>query len=417
MASRARTGHEATMPPDPDPAFDPGLPPIRCTIEGNRLSVIESGPDLRAALLALIDGARTSLKLCYYIFESDRSGRLVLARLIRARRRGVAVTLMVDAFGGASARAGFFDSLVRAGGHFGWFGAKRSTRYLIRNHQKIALADDARVLIGGFNVGDPYFGQPAREGASQDCWADLGLLVEGAQVEAMVRWYSQLWRWTASRKQSFRLLRAMIRHWRPVRHPERGARFRWLIGGPTRRLSPWAQEVKRDLQSATRLDMVEAYFSPGRGMLRRLGRLARRGTARMIFPSKSDNGATVAAARLLYGPLLKRGVGIWEYQPCRLHMKLIVIDDATYIGSANFDMRSLFLNLELMLRIEDAAFADHMRALVSARIGDSEAITPAVHDARRGVLTFITGWISYLLVGVIDYTVTRRLNFRMPDPD
>src|SRR3546814_1520412 len=34
--------------------------------------------------------------------------------------------------------------------------------------------------------------------------------------------------------------------------------------------------------------------------------------------------------------------------PCKLHMKLIVVDDAVYVGSANFDMRSLFLNLEIM---------------------------------------------------------------------
>src|SRR3546814_11263716 len=99
--------------------------------------------------------------------------------------------------------------------------------------------------------------------------------------------------------------------------------------------------------------MVEAYFSPGRGMLKRIARAARRKGSRLVLPSRSDNGATVAAARLLYGPLLKRGVEIWEYQPCKLHMKLIVVDDAVYVGSANFDMRSLFLNLEIMLRVED----------------------------------------------------------------
>lgn len=417
MASPAQTVHGGMMLSDtPEP--------IRRTIMGNALLLVETGPDLRDALLHLIDTARTSLKLCYYIFESDDSGRRVLARLIRARRRGVAVTLMVDAFGGGSTQPGFFDSLIRAGGHFGWFGARRSTRYLIRNHQKMAIADDARLLIGGFNVGDAYFGVSQSDGWPQsdswpqnNCWADLGLLVDGPQVEAMVRWYSQLWRWTASRKQSFRQLRAMIRHWQPVRHPDLGDQFRWLIGGPTRRLSPWAQEVKRDLQKGRRIDMVAAYFSPGRGMLRRIGKLAKHGVARIVFPSRSDNGATIAAARLLYGPLLKHGARIWEYQPCKLHMKLIVIDDATYIGSANFDMRSLFLNLELMLRIDDAALADRMRGFITARIGESQEITPALHDARRGPVTFVTQWISYLLVGVIDYTVTRRLNFRLPDAD
>jgi cardiolipin synthase len=381
--------------------------PISCRVQGNDLLIIEQGPALRETLINLIDRAGSSLKLYYYIFESDQSGRDVLAHLIRAVRRGVRVQLMVDAFGANGTTAGFFDGFIAAGGHFGLFGARRSTRYLIRNHQKLAIADDSRLLMGGFNIGDDYFGTPQEDG-----WHDMGLLLEGPEVLAMVRWYSQLWRWVSSRKQSFRTLRTMVRRWHPVRGHDPDNNFRWLIGGPTQRLSPWAQVVKRDLETGQRLDMIEAYFSPGRGMLRRIGRLARRGTARLVMAARSDNSATVAAARLLYGPLLDRGAQIYEFQPCRLHMKLIVIDDAVYIGSANFDMRSLFLNLEVMLRVEDGAFADRMRTVVDARIADSRHITPEVHDARRGPLTFIKGWISYLLVGVLDYTITRRLNFR-----
>jgi cardiolipin synthase A/B len=165
------------------------------------------------------------------------------------------------------------------------------------------------------------------------------------------------------------------------------------------------------------VDMVAAYFSPGRGMLKRIARAALRDGARLILPARSDNGATVAAARLLYGPLLKRGVEILEYQPCKLHMKLIVIDDAVFVGSANFDMRSLFLNLEIMLRIEDAGFAAQVRRFIDGEAGDSRAISLTDHRANRSVLTLAKQWISYLLVGVLDYTVTRRLNFRDPDAD
>jgi cardiolipin synthase A/B len=380
---------------------------IACTINGNHLAVMERGPELRSALLALIDGAQHSLKICYYIFDSDASGRLVLSRLIQAVRRGVQVSLMVDAFGSSTAKAGFFDSFIEAGGRFAWFGARRSTRYLIRNHQKLAIADDARLLIGGFNVSDSYFGV-----LPEDCWHDMGLWLEGPEVAAMVRWYGQLWRWVSGHTQKFGRLRAMVRRWHPVSDHDPDNPFRWLIGGPTQRLSPWAKVVKHDLQRGQRLDMIEAYFSPGQGMLRRVWRLARRGEARLVMAAKSDNGATVAAARLLYGPLLKRGAQIYEYQPCKLHMKLIIIDDAVFIGSANFDMRSLFLNLELMLRIEDATFADRMRGFVARRIADSRHITPEVQAARGGFLNLAKGWISYFLVGFLDYTVTRRLNFR-----
>lgn len=388
---------------------DAGEEAIALTVAGNRLCVIEDGPALLEALIRLIDGAHESLKLYYYIFADDQSGWLVRDRLLAARNRGVAVTLMIDAFGSAKTPIDFFAPLVAAGAHFGRFGAKRSMRYLIRNHQKVIIADDRRLMIGGFNVEDAYFGPPP-----EDCWHDLGLIVEGPQVEAMAAWYAQLWRWVSTRRQSFRTLRRMVRNWRPA--VPQGA-MRWLIGGPTRRLSPWAQVVKHDLDQAQRLDMVEAYFSPGRGMLKRIATAARRKGARLILPALSDNFATVAAARLLYGPLLKRGVEIREYQPCKLHMKLIVVDDVVYIGSANFDMRSLFINLEIMLRIKDAQFARHMRALIDRRASESREITLEAHLAQRNLLTLAKQWISYLLVGVVDYTVTRRLNFRNPDAD
>nr|WP_066518058.1 phosphatidylserine/phosphatidylglycerophosphate/cardiolipin synthase family protein [Sphingobium cloacae] len=412
MAKRGEWGHEGGMATHQHAPPAQDMDGIRLTLDGNQLRVIDQGPALRDALVALIDGARASLKLYYYIFATDGSGRLVLERLVAARARGVAVTLMIDAFGSSGTPTAFFAPLVEAGGRFGWFGARRSTRYLIRNHQKMAIADDRRLLIGGFNVEDSYFGLP-----QEDCWHDLGLMIEGPQTEAMVRWYGQLWRWVSTRKQSFRLLRGLVRHWGKRSRRQDGSPFHWLIGGPTQRLSPWATVVKRDLETAQRVDMVEAYFSPGRGMLKRIARAARRKGARIVLPSRSDNGATVAAARLLYGPLLRRGVEIFEYQPCKLHMKLIVIDDAVYIGSANFDMRSLFLNLEVMLKVEHAPFAEAMRGFIARRTQDSRRITLESHKAQRGLLTLAKQWISYLLVGVLDYTVTRRLNFRDPNAD
>src|SRR5690606_28936471 len=104
----------------------------------------------------------------------------------------------------------------------------------------------------------------------------------------------------------------------------------------------------------------------------------------------------------------------FEYQPQKLHMKLIVIDNIVYVGSANFDMRSLFLNLELMLRVEDEGFAAEARALVDGLTEQSARIDGRAYGALSSPLSRLRWWIDYLLVGVLDYTVTRRLNFRKP---
>ena len=52
---------------------------------------------------------------------------------------------------------------------------------------------------------------------------------------------------------------------------------------------------------------------------------------------------------------------MYEYQPAKLHTKLAIIDDVVHIGSSNFDYRSLYINMEIMLRIKDSAFASAMR--------------------------------------------------------
>jgi cardiolipin synthase len=74
-------------------------------------------------------------------------------------------------------------------------------------------------------------------------------------------------------------------------------------------------------------------------------------------------------------------------------------------------MRSLYINLEIMLRIADAPFAERMRAYVDGEIARSEEITRAIHRARSTMLNRLRWGLAYFLVAVLDYNITRRLNF------
>lgn len=374
--------------------------PISTKIEGNHLHLIDTGPERLSELLHLIGGARHYLKLYFYMFESDDYGQWVMERLLDALHRSIAVTLMIDSFGSSGADPKFFAPFQEAGGRFGVFGNRRSTRYLIRNHQKIAIADGERMLTGGFNISKHYFGTP-----EDNAWRDLGIYLEGPQVAEAERWFDALEKWVMAPKQRYSALRRLIRFW-----PKKEGTFTWLVGGPVR-LSPWTHALKHDLERGQRCDMVQAYFSPSRGMLRRLNAIAQRGEARLVTASKSDNTTTIAAARWLYAGLMRHGVRIYEFLPCKLHMKLIVIDDIVYIGSANFDMRSLFINLELMLRIKDGGLAQQVRAFIDRDVEDCQEITKELHRQRTGPFTRLLGWISYGMVSAVDFTVTRRLNF------
>ena len=135
------------------------------------------------------------------------------------------------------------------------------------------------------------------------------------------------------------------------------------------------------------------------------------GSTRRHSPSrKSDHGATIRAARAYYARLLKSGVRIWEFEACRLHTKLIVLDDAVYLGSANFDARSLYINLEIVLYIEDAALARRMREYMEAMLPAAREITRELHAERATWWNRIRWRLSLFLVVAIDYTVNRRFN-------
>lgn len=372
-------------------------------VDGNRLTLIVEGPARFDALVNLIESARFSLRLYYYIFEGDKAGIAIREALIDALNRGVKVWCIVDGFGSARTPDGFFDSLRKAGCEFCRFSPRFGRRYLLRNHQKIALADDRVAIIGGFNIGDDYFAP-----ATAERWHDLGVKVEGPVVTWLVVYFESLSRWVKLEKPGWKALRRILEQALPAQQGP----LRWLLGGPSPRLNPWARTVKNDLQHAHQVDMIEAYFSPGRSMLKRIRRVAKRGgRARLVTAQNSDNPATVGAARLLYGGLIRRGVEIFEYVPGLLHMKLIVIDNATYVGSANFDMRSLYLNMELMLRIEDEGIAAAMREFFQSQLTQCESITAEIHQSRATILNRGRWMLAYLIVGVMDYTITRRLNF------
>ena len=382
-------------------AANPRPLPDDCTVtvDGNRLSVITEGPQRLVELMRLIDGAEHSLRLLYYIYTADRSGEQVRDALLRAIERGVTVSLLIDGFGSSKTPGDYFKQLHEAGARFCRFNPAYGRRYLLRNHQKLALADDRIALIGGFNIEDSYFGT-VEEGA----WRDIGLIVEGPAAARLVPYYDALIAWALHKGARLKALRAVVRHF-----SEHEGKLQWLYGGPMQRKSPWALATVHDLAKAKNLEMIAAYFAPMASMLSRIARVSQAGRVRVITASKSDNHATIDAARSTYSRLLRRNVEMYEYMPTKLHSKLLVMDDVVHIGSSNFDMRSLYLNLEMMLRVADPKFAMMMRGYFEHEVGDSIAITRELHRKRGTWIERLKWRFGFFLVNSLDYSVTRRL--------
>jgi cardiolipin synthase A/B len=371
-------------------------------VEGNLLQLVIAGRARLDALTAMIDGAQESLRALYYIYADDVAGRRVHAALLAAAARGVKVSLIVDGLGSDSVNhEGYFGELRDEGIDVCAFHPRWGRRYLLRNHQKLVLADGRRAIVGGFNVSEDYF---AEEG--ETAWRDLGLIIEGPVAERLTGYYDVLQAWTKKPKSKMRTLKMALRRW-----SNPAGKARWLFGGPVRRLSPWANAIRKDIDMAQRVDLIAAYFAPTPFMLSAIDGVGKRGQARVITAAKTDNPATIGAARFTYPGLLRKGVRVFEYQPLRLHTKLYVVDNAVYIGSANFDVRSLFLNLEIMLRIEDAAFAGHVRAFVDGEVAQSKEQVLADYSGVATLLNRIRYALCYFVVSVADHNLSRSLSF------
>lgn len=380
----------------------PGFPGTHFQVADHDLHLVHLPQDRLDAVLQLIALAHKSIEMFFYMFGHDETAREVRDALVAAAKRGVQVQLIIDSFGSTQVSDRFFDALIEAGGDYHSFSTRKGLGYLIRNHQKMLIVDGMHALVGGFNITDQYFGR-----AGDDSWEDLGMIVSGPQAQRLSDYFRDMVRASNNGKVRYRQIRNIIHQWRPGI-----GQVQWLLGGPTNRISPWALTFKRSLETGQKFDIVSAYFSPSQTILRRLAKTAKRNKgSRLIMAGKTDNGATIAAARVLYRYLLRRKTRIFEYQPRPLHMKLMVIDDTVYIGSANLDVRSMFINLEIMVRIKDAGLAVHMRKLIDELVTQSEEQTRILLKTRDTLWSRFKAGLAYFLVNSVDYTIGRRIKF------
>ena len=100
---------EPEQPPIPEP-----YPPIKATVDGNQLELVDGGEARMRALLDLINGAQSDLRLLFYIFNNDEAGTRVRDALVEAARRGVKVKVLLDGFGSGHLQPKFFSRFDRS---------------------------------------------------------------------------------------------------------------------------------------------------------------------------------------------------------------------------------------------------------------------------------------------------------------
>jgi cardiolipin synthase len=276
----------------------------------------------------------------------------------------------------------------------------------IRNHRKLLVCDDRVAVVGGFNIAPEYIGDGVARG-----WLDLGLRVEGALVADLAASFDEMFARAEFQHKRFTRLR------RPdARRIVERAHSQLLLSGPGRGRNPVQRALLQDLRHARNVWIMVPYFLPSLHFRRAVNRVARRGGAvQLVLPGKSDVALSQLAGQSVYRRLLKAGVALFEYEPQVLHAKLFVVDDAVYVGSSNLDPRSLSINYELMVRIEDRQLADAARAIFRAVQGHCRVVRLEEWRKSRTLwMRFKQRWAHFILTRVDPY-IARRQWRALPD--
>ena len=361
---------------------------------------LPTGAQAFQRMLPAIDAATHSIRFEMYIYRADQIGDEFRATLIRAAKRKVRIQILLDALGAGGLSDDYWNELRSHGGDVRIFNPLSFRGFLFRDHRKLLVIDDHLAFVGGFNVADEYNGDGVTHG-----WCDLGWeLTRPDAVAQLAAGFDTIFRAYDLRHQ---LLHRMKR---PLRgsHP-RSSHGPVLLGGPRLMKNPFGTSLLRAMQHAKCVQLISGYFVPNRRLRHALRRLARQGaTVEILLAGKSDVPIAQRAARSLYGPMLRAGVKIYEYQPQILHAKLAVVDDAVFVGSANLDIRSFGINYELMVRVDHPQVAAEARELFATHLRQSVLITFRDWQKNRSWLTRLRGHLAFFFFTKIDPWLVRR---------
>ncbi len=386
------------------------------------LLLVSDNYDAFAVRVLAARSAVRTLDLMYYLWHDDHTGRLLLQEVFRAAERGVRVRMLLDDVNPRKNDSAYLalnnhpnielklfnPSGIRSGR------IMRGVEVLLRlfaltrrMHNKAWIADDKFAIVGGRNVGDAYFD------AAETNFRDLDLLLLGPAVQQTATIFDAFW--ACEEAKPIKTLGSVAEHEHAKLfegssseaelnflnglgdrdsilefiaasndvHWVEGVR---VISDPPEKVRGWRRrswlmkELLPIIQSTRNcLEIVSPYFIPGKRGSAVLLDLVGNGIDVSVL-TNSLAATDVAAVHGAYANyrkrLLRNGVKLFELQPfsrqpaisvfgskgASLHTKAFTVDDKTgFVGSFNFDPRSVSLNAEMGVLFEDAKLVAELR--------------------------------------------------------
>ena len=337
---------------------------------GNNVQILLNGDGTYPQLWKDLESAQRTITVQMYYSQPGAVADTMAKYLIEKARQKVRVLLLLDAFGSQPLKREWLQRVKAAGVEVVWLRPLRwysLQKAAQRSHVRVVVVDGRIGYTGGFGLADYWLG----DGHHEDQWRETNVRFEGPTVAALQATFAAGWAEATGElltgdmffpKSSFAEvgnMKAGLMHSVPSMGSTPAERFLALsIAGARKSIY-----------------ISNSYFVPGENFMQLLLAAQRRGVdVRVITVSqKTDVKTTWYAGRTYYEKLLEGGVKIYEYQPTMMHAKSMVVDGVwSYVGSMNFDNRSLSFNDESLLVALDPAVGAQMNSIFMDDIKSSQ---------------------------------------------
>jgi cardiolipin synthase len=328
---------------------------------GNNVQVLLNGDGTYPQLWKDLESAQRTITVQMYYSQPGAVADTMAKYLIEKARQKVRVLLLLDAFGSQPLKREWLQRVKAAGVEVVWLRPLRwysLQKAAQRSHVRVVVVDGRIGYTGGFGLADYWLG----DGHHEDQWRETNVRFEGPTVAALQATFAAGWA-----EATGELLTGDL-FFPKTSFAEVGTVKAGLMHSvPSMGSTPAERFLALSIAGARKsLYITNSYFVPGESFMQLLLAAQRRGVdVRVITVSnKTDVKTTWYAGRTYYEKLLEGGVKIYEYQPTMMHAKSMVVDGIwSYVGSMNFDNRSLSFNDESLLVALDPAVGAQMNSI------------------------------------------------------
>ncbi|HKP11161.1 MAG TPA: phospholipase D-like domain-containing protein, partial [Blastocatellia bacterium] len=351
-------------------------------LAGNSLEVYNNGDEFYPAMLEAVESASVSITIEAYIYWAGDIGSRFAKALASKARAGLPVKILLDAVGSSTIGDNILKLLEESGCQVEWYRPLRwysLNRFNNRTHRKSLVVDGKVGFTGGAGIADHWLGNAE----DKDHWRDIQVRMEGPAAMTLQTGFARNWLETTGE------LVSGPDYFPP---PERAGdmAIQSILSSPETGTSTVRVMYYLSIVCARKSILIaNPYFVPDRAALDILIDARRRGVAVKIMVAGVHNDSRLARfnSTRLYGPLLKHGVEIYEYNRTMLHHKYMVCDGVwSTVGTTNFDNRAFALNDENNVCLYDGRVAAEFESIFSDDLAACSQVE-LKEWRRRGVLT------------------------------